>query len=73
MNREYIQFITGRLAEFALRREVAALSERLGFDYAIDVLPITVAALMTPVWIARHVTRDAAATRVMIPGYCAGD
>ncbi len=73
MNREYIQFITGRLAEFALRREVAALSERLGFNYSIDVLPITVAALMTPVWIARHVTRDAAATRVMIPGYCAGD
>jgi dihydropteroate synthase-like protein len=73
MTREHIQFVTGRLAEFALKREVAALSERLGFDYTIDVLPITVAALMTPAWIARHWSRCAPATRVLVPGYCAGD
>jgi dihydropteroate synthase-like protein len=73
MNREHIQFVTGRLAEFALVREVAALSQRMQFDYTVDVLPITVAALMTPAWIARHVTRIPAATRVLIPGYCAGD
>ncbi len=73
MNREHIQFVTGRLAEFALQREAAELSRRLGFDYTIDVLPITVAALMTPAWIARHLTRCPAATRVLIPGYCAGD
>jgi dihydropteroate synthase-like protein len=73
MTREHIQFVTGRLAEFALRREVAELSQHLGFDYTIDVLPITVAALMTPAWIARHLTRCAAATRLLIPGYCAGD
>ena len=73
MTREHIQFVTGRLAEFALRREVAELSQHLGFDNTIDVLPITVAALMTPSWIARHLTRAAAATRVIIPGYCAGD
>ncbi|HUE73692.1 MAG TPA: DUF6513 domain-containing protein [Pirellulaceae bacterium] len=73
MNGEHIQFVTGRLAEFALQREVAPLSQRLGFDYTIDVLPITVAALMTPAWIARHWTRCPRATRVLIPGYCAGD
>jgi dihydropteroate synthase-like protein len=73
MTGEHIHFVTGRLAEFALRREVADLSQRLGFDYTIDVLPITVAALMTPAWIARHLSCTAAATRVLIPGYCAGD
>ena len=73
MNREHIQFVTGRLAEFALRREVAALSQRLEFDYTIDVLPITVAALMTPAWIARHIARIPSASRVLIPGYCGGD
>lgn len=73
MTREHIQFVTGRLAEFALRREVAELSRQLGFDYTIDVLPITVAALMTPAWIARHLTPCAAATRLLVPGYCAGD
>ncbi|HZL88330.1 MAG TPA: DUF6513 domain-containing protein [Pirellulaceae bacterium] len=73
MTREHIQFVTGRLAEFSLRREVAELSKQLDFDYTIDVLPITVAALMTPEWIARHVTCCPTATRVLIPGYCAGD
>jgi dihydropteroate synthase-like protein len=73
MTGEHIHFVTGCLAEFALRREVADLSQRLGFDYTIDVLPITVAALMTPAWIARHLSCTAAATRVLIPGYCAGD
>ena len=73
MNGEHIQFVTGRLAEFALQREVAALAQRLQFEYTIDVLPITVAALMTPAWIARHVTRFPDATRVLIPGYCGGD
>ncbi|MBX3426914.1 MAG: dihydropteroate synthase [Pirellulales bacterium] len=70
---EHIHFVTGRLAEQALRRQVAALAERLGFAYSIDVLPITVAALMTPAWIAKHWNVPATATRVIIPGYCGGD
>lgn len=73
MTGEHIQFITGRLAEFALRRQVAELSKQLGFDYSIDVLPITVAALMTPDWIARRLTRCQEATKLLVPGYCAGD
>jgi dihydropteroate synthase len=28
---------------------------------------------MTPAWIARHITVPAAATRVILPGYCEGD
>jgi dihydropteroate synthase-like protein len=73
MPRDHIHFVTGRLAEYALKPVVASLAQRIGFDYSIDVLPITVAALMTPEWVARHVHIPAAATRVIVPGYCEGD
>lgn len=73
MTREHLHFVTGRLAEHALRKEVSALSAQVGFDSSIDVLPITVAALMTPTWIARHLQLPRQATRVIIPGYCEGD
>jgi dihydropteroate synthase-like protein len=73
MPRDHIHFITGRLAEHALRPLVASLSQRLSFDYTLDVLPITVAALMTPAWVSRHARIPQAANRVIIPGYCEGD
>lgn len=73
MTSDHLHFVTGRLAEHALRPVVAALAKSLGFGYSIDVLPITVAALMTPQWIARHVHIPAQATRVVVPGYCEGD
>src|SRR5262245_6061739 len=73
MSRDHIHFVTGRLAEYALKPVVASLAQRIGFDYSIDVLPITVAALMTPAWVARHAHIPAEATRVIIPGYCEGD
>jgi len=73
MPRDHIHFVTGRLAEHALRPVVAELAAQAGFDYTIDVLPITVAALMTPAWVARHVAIPDAATRVIVPGYCEGD
>ncbi len=73
MAREHLHFVTGRLAEHALRKEVEALSAKIGFDASIDVLPITVAALMTPAWIARHIQVPPPATKVIIPGYCEGD
>ena len=73
MTREHFHFVTGRLAEHALRKEVAALSAQIGFEASIDVLPITVAALMTPAWIARHIQVPPQATKVILPGYCEGD
>ncbi len=73
MDREHIQFVTGRLAEHALRSVVEQLARDADFDYTIDVLPITVAALMTPQWVARHLTKSAGVTRVLLPGYCEGD
>lgn len=73
MSAEHIQFVTGRLAEHALRQVVPPLAHELGFAYTIDVLPITVAALMTPEWIARRISLGAGATRILVPGYCQGD
>ncbi len=51
----HIHFVTGRLAEFSLRQVLADLAPRAGFEYSIDVLGITVAALMTTDWIARRI------------------
>ncbi len=73
MGTEHIHFVTGRLAERALRDVLADLAPRVGFAYTIDVLPITVAALMTPEWIARRISVPAVATQVIVPGYCRGD
>ncbi|MCE9605405.1 MAG: DUF6513 domain-containing protein [Planctomycetia bacterium] len=73
MTREHIQFVTGRLAEFSLRKMLEALAPQVGFDYTIDVLGITVAALMTPAWIAKRIAHVPEAHRVLIPGYCGGD
>jgi dihydropteroate synthase len=66
-------FVTGRLAEHALRSTLAALAPRVGFEYTVEVLPITVAALMTTDWIARRWQVPAGTERVVIPGYCQGN
>jgi len=73
MSREHLHFVTGRLAEFALRAVVTKLAAERDFAYTIDVLPITVAALMSPAWIARHIQPNPAATKIILPGYCHGD
>ncbi|HEY2148458.1 MAG TPA: DUF6513 domain-containing protein [Pirellulales bacterium] len=73
MSRQQIHFITGRLAEHSLRGVVSELAPRSGFSCTIEVLPITVAALMTPEWIARRIHVPPGTTRVLIPGYCEGD
>ncbi|MEM6329906.1 MAG: DUF6513 domain-containing protein [Planctomycetota bacterium] len=70
---EHLHFVTGRLAEGALRRMVQPLAEAEGFGYSIDVLPITVAALMTPQWIAKRIAAPEGTDRVIVPGYCHGD
>jgi len=67
--RESIHFVTGRLAEPALREIVASIASKRGFEYSIEVLPITVAALMTPQWLLKHMRVPEHATRVILPGY----
>ena len=70
---QQIHFVTGRLAEFAVKRELESLSKEVGFSYTVDVLPITVAALMSPGWISRHIQVPPGTDRVVVPGYCDGD
>lgn len=67
---EHIHFVTGRLAERALRTEVERLSSEIGFLGTVEVLPISVAALMTPAWILKHIRIPEGTQRVIVPGYC---
>jgi dihydropteroate synthase-like protein len=73
VNKQNIHFVTGKLAEPALRNVLAQLSSKAGFDYSVQVLPITVAALMTPEWIAKRLEVPDSATKIILPGYCDGD
>ncbi len=73
MPREHIHFVTGKLAEPSLRQVVEGLSHQAGFDYSIDVLGISVAALMTADWVSSRMHVPPEATRVILPGYCRGE
>jgi dihydropteroate synthase-like protein len=64
-------FVTGRLAEPALRRVLSDMAAPFTCDVA--VLGITVAALMTTAWIAEHLEVPAGTDLVLIPGLCEGD
>ena len=70
---EHFHFVTGKLAARGLESYVAELAARLHFRYSVDVLPITVAALMTPNWIAKRITTPKQATAIIVPGYCDTD
>jgi dihydropteroate synthase-like protein len=72
-SRPHLLFVTGKLAEPALRRVVTEIAVPAGFSFDIAVLPITVAALATTPWIARHLSVPAGVDRVILPGLCAGD
>jgi dihydropteroate synthase-like protein len=65
-------FITGKFAEPSLRRVLDELAPRAGFEYAIAVLPITVVALASTDWIARHLPPVAEVERAILPGLCNG-
>jgi len=70
---EQIHFVTGRLAEPALRRMLEQLAPRVGFSFSVDVLPISVAALMTTAWVERRLQVPPGTARLILPGYCSGD
>ncbi len=61
--------MTGRLAEPALR---GVLSD-LGVQHQIAVMNISVAALMTPRWIAKRLSVPEGVDNIVIPGLCEGD
>ncbi len=62
-------FVTGRLAEPALRGAVSDL----GLDHQVAVMNISVAALMTTRWIARRLEVPPGVGDIVIPGLCEGD
>jgi len=66
-----VLFVTGRLAEPALRRTLADMAPPFAYDVA--VLKITVAALMTTPWIARFLVVPEGTELIVIPGLCEGD
>jgi dihydropteroate synthase len=66
-------FVTGRLAEFALREVLKGLTEQGAFHAEVAILPISVAALMTPQWVARHLDVPEGIDRIILPGFCRGD
>ena len=68
-----VLFVTGRLAEPALRGVLAEASVRALVRAEVAVLPISVAALMTPRWVERQLDVPPGTSRVILPGHCRGD
>jgi len=68
-----LHFVTGKLAEPALRAVLADLAAQTGLECTVEVLGITVAALMTPDWVAPRLHVPPGTDRVILPGYCTGN
>jgi dihydropteroate synthase-like protein len=66
-----VLFVTGRLAEPALRRVLGEMQPAFAADVA--VMKITVAALMTTPWIARSLEVPPGTDLVLLPGLVEGD
>lgn len=74
MAAEKILFITGRLAEYSLRSLLTDLSRRVGFEYEVMVMGISVAALMHAEWLKRKLpTVPEGFSRAILPGLCQGE
>ena len=65
-------FLTGKLAENSLNRVLAEM-QPAEFSYQVAQLGISVAALMTPEFIARRLPDAQGADRIVVPGLCQGD
>ncbi len=66
-----VTFVTGRLAEPALRRTIEDLAP--DFEPHVAVMKITVAALMTVPWITKFLTVPPETDLVVLPGLVEGD
>ncbi len=66
-----VLFVTGKLAEPALRRVLEAMRPPFAADVAVQ--KITVAALMTTEWIARFLTVPDGTDLILLPGLVEGD
>ncbi len=70
--RPRLLFLTGKLAEPSLRRLLEEMAVKVGFDFELIVMPITVAALMTTEWIARRLVMPANIDKLILPGFVRG-
>ncbi len=68
----HLHFVTGKLAQHAVREIVESLAKRYRFEFSIGVMPITVAALITPQWLVRKLQVPSGVTHVVVPGFCRG-
>lgn len=66
-----VLFVTGKLAEPALRRTLAEMRPPFGVEIA--VLKITVAALMTTPWIAKFLSVPEGTDLILLPGLVEGE
>ncbi|WP_245591311.1 DUF6513 domain-containing protein [Derxia gummosa] len=69
---DHLVFLTGRLAEPALRRVLASMQPP-SFTWEVREIGMQVAALMTADMIRRRVPAPVAASRIIVPGRCRGD
>jgi len=78
---EKLLFLTGKLAEKSLNKvlqEVTANAEIPPFkfprfEYQVEQIGVSVAALMTPELIARRLKNTGGANKMILPGLCQGD
>ena len=73
---DHVLFLTGRLAEPALKRVLGGLNTSEGaspFTWDVRELGVQVAALMTTEMVARRLPTPVPAHRVVLPGRCRGD
>jgi hypothetical protein len=78
---EKLLFLTGKLAEKSLNKvlqEVTANAETAPFkfprfEYQVEQIGVSVAALMTPELIARRLKNTGGANKMILPGLCQGD
>jgi dihydropteroate synthase-like protein len=71
--KERILFVTGKLAEPALRQVLGEVAAKVEIEPEVAVMPITVAALLTTEWVGRRLTIPEGTDRVVLPGYCRGE
>ena len=69
----HVLFVTGRLAEPALRRILGPASERSGFTFAVAVPGVQVAALVHTKLLLNRLDVPAGTDRVVLPGLCDAD
>ncbi len=65
----HYHFVTGKLAEPMLREVIERLANEHGFRYTVEVMPITVAALMSASWLTKRLQVASDVTHLIVPGY----